>query len=172
MNKVIDYSLIEKAANLFCDLFQLSSCLERDSFEVHGVTRVQSYAIMHLSNNECCSLQELSMKLKLAPSTLSRVMDKLVDRRLVDRNFDQNDRRRMIFQLSDEGEHVAETIHGCFEEMYSMIMSEIPDDEQEKFLEHLGSILNKLRDKHKQCCCGVASKKDQLSTVKSDDERR
>ncbi|OGL45883.1 MAG: hypothetical protein A2161_16515 [Candidatus Schekmanbacteria bacterium RBG_13_48_7] len=153
MSKSLNPEIIETATNHFCDLFQLSSCMERYKVEAMGVTRLQGYAIMQLFHEETLSLQELATNVRLASSTMSRVMDKLVERELVERDFDVNDRRRMIFQLSEDGQLLAETIHCCYEELYEMLMVEIPVDEQEKFLYNLGKILDKMRETFEEHIC-------------------
>ena len=154
MKHVVKDEIVEKTANIFCNLFQLAGCLERDKVEAMGITRLQSYAIMHLFHEGHGSLQDLARSQHLASCTMSRVMDKLVDRGLVERDFDRKDRRRMQFKLSRDGQLLAGNVHSCYEEFYSKLINTIPVEDRERFLRNLCNLCEKMQETYmEQCQC-------------------
>ena len=160
MSKNDTKRFVEYAATTFCDLFQVANSMEREKVSDKGVTRLQGYAVMHLYHEGGSSLQELAAKHRLASSTMSRVMDKLVDRGIVDREFDSIDRRRMLFRLSSAGMELAQSLNCCYEDLYKVLLDTIPAEDRENFLSNLGRVLSKMQETYMECCqcCKQTSK--------------
>ena len=74
-----------------------------------------------LSLNECllvCALAkekrssgEISRELGLSPSRVSRILGKLEKKKLIGRSIAQDDKRKMIFSLTREGEKKVDQLH-------------------------------------------------------------
>ena len=53
---------------------------------------------------------DLAKKLSLSPTSLTRVLERLESRQLVDRSIDREDRRRIWVSLTPEGRNMLDTI--------------------------------------------------------------
>ncbi|MFV0254975.1 MAG: MarR family winged helix-turn-helix transcriptional regulator, partial [Erysipelotrichaceae bacterium] len=89
------------------------------------------------------SLKEVSNMLKRAPSTCTQVIDSLVDRDLVERKNDPNDRRSFILKITKHGklelQALLEKINKKFEEIFAILSP----DEKDNFK----NIINKLNQR-------------------------
>jgi DNA-binding MarR family transcriptional regulator len=65
---------------------------------------IGQYRMLHVLQHHPETLRELADKHHVTPSTMSRSIDVLVQRNLVTRQDDPEDRRKVILRLTDEGQ--------------------------------------------------------------------
>ena len=75
-----------------------------------GVTLAQCHALMELHNKDSIQLKELSEKLYLDTSTVSRTIENLFNQNLVSREIPKNNRRATLIKLTEQGQDVCKTI--------------------------------------------------------------
>lgn len=88
------------------DLRRIVRALEDYSSAVEmrfGLTRPQLWALWELGNAGPLSLKDLAIRMRLDPSTVVGVVDRLVIKNLVVRNPDPKDRRRISLALTALG---------------------------------------------------------------------
>lgn len=68
-----------------------------------GVTGPQRLVIRVLGRSPDCTASEIAGALTMHPSTLTGVLKRLTDRRMIDRKPDAEDRRRVRFRLTPSG---------------------------------------------------------------------
>ena len=83
----------------------------RNDICCYGISVSQCYTLETLREHGTLSMQALADLLQLAVSTVTRIVDQLVDKRLVERQSNSRDRRICQVQLTAEGKRLLHTIH-------------------------------------------------------------
>ncbi|MBT9317137.1 MarR family winged helix-turn-helix transcriptional regulator [Leptothoe spongobia] len=101
------------------------------------VTVAEAHALMELSNGQSLSQNELSTRLSLEKSTVSRLVKILERREWLQRNRSEADRRVMQLALTKNGQQVAEQLATARREKFDRILSAIPNGQQTVVLNSL-----------------------------------
>lgn len=98
---------------------------ERAAEKQHGITAAQVFALLKLSEAETMSLNELAARTVTDQSSVSIVVQKLVDQRLVSRERSTDDARRLELRVTRKG---------------AAVLRKAPEPAQEKLLEALAEL--------------------------------
>lgn len=131
-------------------LIQKLGVLERSEAVCCGVTLSQCHAIVETGRKEQISVNELSELLKLDKSTVSRIVEQLVNNNLMVREPDRNDRRYVTLQLTSKGGELFRDIEKRMEVYFAEILAFIPEEKQEQVIESLQIFSEAL---HNRRCC-------------------
>jgi len=115
--------------------------LEECNVSCGGVSLTQCHAIVEIGRAKSISLIDLSELLNLDNSTMSRTVNNLVNKGLVERELDKKDRRYVTIKLSDEGIKVFENIELSMNSFYSKVFQSISGEKQEQVLESMQILL-------------------------------
>ncbi len=141
----------ETLQRLTNDLVRYASLLDRVCTENLNITGSQGYTLLALPDDESISMNDLSLKMKLAGSTMTRTVDPLVKKGLVDRQPDPEDRRVVLVRLTETGMQAKQQLQETLQWFFSSVMEGIPEGEQAQVIQSLeklnGAIMNAL-----QCC--------------------
>lgn len=96
--------------------------------------------ILVSKNPDSLTMSELSSELKVPMSTATRIVDGLVQRRMVERVNDPNDRRVVRVQMSKHGRKLYETGMTYSRQRITKLLHDFSDEEQGQLL----SLMNKL----------------------------
>lgn len=99
-----------------------------------GVSVTQCHALMELDNRDNITLNELSSRLNLDKSTVSRTVDTLVNQGLIERTIPKSNRRTTLITLNEQGKEVVKTINSGNDFYYKQVLSEIPENLLDNFL--------------------------------------
>ena len=110
----------------------------KDQTSCCGVTPAQCHVLLELADSDGTSLVELSERLKLDASTLSRTVDSLVRAGLVDRAPDPESRRSVRLSLTAEGMKKVEVIDFGCNQFYRELLARVPGKMQTAMVEALG----------------------------------
>lgn len=94
-----------------------------------GVTGPQRVAIRVLGRFPAISAGRLAEILHVHPSTLTGVLQRLVERGLVDRKEDAQDRRRALFSLTGEGRQLDRVRAGTVEASVRKVLAQLPPEQ-------------------------------------------
>ncbi|MGV3465557.1 MAG: MarR family winged helix-turn-helix transcriptional regulator [Heyndrickxia sp.] len=121
--------------------------LEKLEADKHGITVVQLKTIYHISRNPNIGLSELAEKLRLTNSTVSGVVDRLVQHNFVERVVPPSDRRAISLLLSKKGEELLETIFASENTTMTRLngLLEIPEEEIQQLFRLHQLVLSKLK---------------------------
>lgn len=130
----------------------------RDRQEVccHGISVSQCYALAALKGEETLAMGELAGKMQLSVSTMTRVVDQLVGKELVERCVDPQDRRVCCVRLTDGGSELLGTIHGELLEMEKGILEQIGVKDRRNLITALKMLIegvDEWRRKGRENCC-------------------
>jgi DNA-binding MarR family transcriptional regulator len=124
--------------------------LEKGDASCCGVTITQCHAIAEIGRKEKISLIDLADLLCVDKSTMSRTIDNLVEAELALRDLDQENRRYVTIQLTEDGQNVFRNIEDSMAAYFSSILEEIPEEKREQVFESL-RLLTEAAQKIK-CC--------------------
>ena len=97
-----------KILNSFADINKAIYALAKSDAEHYGLTVVQLKAIYQISAQPNSGLADLAEQLKLTNSTVSGVVDRLVQHEYVERRTPPEDRRAITLNLAPKGEQILE----------------------------------------------------------------
>ena len=106
----------------------------------------QTMLLAELNETGTASMSELSNRLKITPGVTTRMVDRLLEKGLVERERDQVDRRMVRVSPSKRGREYAEKMAGYYREKIKAIFRGVSMDEREEFLMFLQKINQQLEE--------------------------
>jgi DNA-binding MarR family transcriptional regulator len=128
---------------------------ERADVSCCGVTVAQAAALEALFGHGPTRLSDLGRRLGIAPSTLTRNLERLVDGGLVARQADARDARTARVRLTTAGRRAALGVAAREEDFARQVLERIPEARREAVLESLGDLLTAVRGATEACCPGA-----------------
>jgi len=130
----------ERLADLTFSLLQ--RCQEKEAWlaEEHGLFQAEFKCLRLFGSNETLNNTQISKRMKLSPSRLTRIIDGLVDRGYMKREIAQKDWRNMRVFLSRRGKILTNKLHKAFIEIHNEILQDIDVSQHEALIvamEHL-----------------------------------
>ncbi|MBI4641710.1 MAG: MarR family transcriptional regulator [Candidatus Tectomicrobia bacterium] len=107
---------------------------DRNEICCHGISVSQCYTMSTLGESGVLSMHELADKMHLTVSTMTRVIDQLVEKGLAKRKTSPEDRRVCCVQLTKEGESLLKTIEGELVDVEKQILEKIKPTERETMI--------------------------------------
>jgi DNA-binding MarR family transcriptional regulator len=162
----VDAKRLMTAIRLLVRRFSLA---ERADIACCGMTVAQA-ATLEALIDDGLRLGDLGTRLGIAPSTLSRNLDRLVERGLVVRGPDPHDRRALRAELSPEGRRAAAVVRQNEVDFARGILASLPAGTIPTTLDAFDNLLAAVRSATESCCPGAF---DHLFPVagKQEDER-
>ena len=143
---------VEEVGDLVKKLVRIFQLFERDQIKVFGVTTSQCYCLLELLSLHSPTMYELSQKLNLNTSTVTRLVDNLVRDKLVERDRDESDRRIIKLRLTLKGRDKALNLNDSIVKYYRQIIRSIPDGELFPILESVSKLLTAFEAANPRCC--------------------
>lgn len=147
-----DNCCIDEVGLMMQKLVRAFQLFERDEIKPQGFTTSQCYTMLELYKVNSLTMNELSEKMNLNSSTMTRVLDNLVRDKYILRSKDEFDKRIVIVSLSDTGTEAAKKLDIAVKEYYKKIIENIPDGQVEDVLKSV-NILQKAFEKSNPNCC-------------------
>lgn len=120
----------------------------------NGVTASQGYTLLSLPEAGYLSMNDLSEAMRLASSTMTRYVDELVRKGLVQRRSDADDRRVVRVELTERGHEVRRTLESAMQDFFKQVLDEIQEDERPVLLRALEQVTKSIAKVFKNCCAG------------------
>ena len=95
---------------------------------------------------EANTVTELSRVFPVDASVMSRLVSKLVDRKLIGRQRLSSDRRTVRLSLTEEGRFLAQRLDECMKTNYALLMNGVSDDEWTAFKAAAYKIMTNMED--------------------------
>ncbi len=136
----------QKIASEINDLFlQLTELLWEHVSESHissgtaSFSITEHYLIEFLGKESFASMSKLSRMFHVAPTTMTSIVDRLIQRGYLKRRRAQQDRRKVLVTLSEKGEQFYLHHHQESLKLYADYLSKLPD-KGKKFRQSLNEI--------------------------------
>ena len=130
------------------DLVRHYQFRDRNEICCHGISVAQCYALESLGASEGLTMGELAASQRVAVSTMTRVVDQLVSRRLVERQGDAGDRRVLRVFLTADGRRLLATLTDELVRAEASILARIPENHRDSVL----AAIEAVRDALAACC--------------------
>jgi DNA-binding MarR family transcriptional regulator len=118
---------------------------------LNGLTAAQSYSLLSLPEKGYLTMNDLSETMELANSTMTRMVDQLVQKGLVRRKPDAEDRRIVLVGLTDQGRVVRATLEQVLQDFFGQVAAGFPDEERHVMLRSLERVTALLQEALKSC---------------------
>ena len=117
---VEDIGLLLQRTVRICQLF------EREQIKIHGFTSSQCYILLEILKSGPLTINEISTRMNLEISTITRIMDNLVRDQLLVRNRLLHDKRVVEAALTDKGLLAANKLRAGISDYYKNVISHLP----------------------------------------------
>ena len=118
---------IERAIAGYAQLVELLSASRTPEFPDPHVTMAQMRVLMLLSAMGEARMSDLAHQLGIAPSTLSSLVDRLVESDLVTRKDDPRDRRTVVVALAPAGSRMLDQFNELGADALRSLLEQVPD---------------------------------------------
>jgi DNA-binding MarR family transcriptional regulator len=143
---------VEEMVDLYKIIARGNKLLGRDEVFCHGLTVLQAETLHEIANREGLTMNELSEVMFLARSTMTRVVDQLVEKGLVVREPDPSDRRLVCVRATEEGCKVRKIVIDCLFSAQKEVLSKIKPEDRETVLYALRELVKAVGDWRQSCC--------------------
>ncbi len=109
----------------------------------HGVTLAQCHTLLELLSIDNVTLNELSDRLYLDKSTVSRTTESLVKMDLLNRTIPKENRRKVIISLTQQGIDICNQINRENDSYFGAVIDSIPKKDLPVFLKSFEIIVNR-----------------------------
>jgi DNA-binding MarR family transcriptional regulator len=128
---------------------------ERADVSCCGVTVAQAAALEALHGHGPMRLSDLGRRLGIAPSTLTRNLERLVEAGLVERRADDRDARSSRVRLTGAGRRAALGVADREDDFARQVLERIPERRRAAVVESLSDLLAAVRGATEACCPGA-----------------
>jgi DNA-binding MarR family transcriptional regulator len=117
-----------------------------------GVTSSQGGTLLALPLKDTLKMNELSTIVGVDNSTMTRMVDQLVDKGLVFRKVDEKDRRLVCIGLTASGQKLHRELGNALRDFYSDSLGEIREEERAVILQSLERLSSAMAKGVDNCC--------------------
>ena len=110
-----------------------------------GISRAQWAVLVRINLTEGLKQSEFAELLDLQPISLTRLLDRLADNRLIERRSDPNDRRANRLFLMPAARPLLEQLMELGQDMMATVLDGLDAKTVERMLKELGTMKNNLR---------------------------
>lgn len=147
-----DDCCVEEVEEMIKKLVRVFQLFERDQIKIHGVTSTQGYCLLEIYKQGNLTMNEISQKMNLDSSTLTRVIDKLVRDELITRGRDEKDRRIVSISLTAKGEETAKKLSESIGAYYKKIIDNIPEGQMNTIFASMSTLMSAFEAANPNCC--------------------
>ncbi len=104
------------------------------------ITMTQLTCLSIIDKQEKQTMTDLAVELQMSNQQLTKVVDALVDFEMVERFYDDENRRRVFAKITPKGKQTLESLHNELERKLGRLMCKFSDDEMDKLYECLAHI--------------------------------
>ena len=126
---------------------------DRNEICCYGISVSQCYTMSALEEFGELSMHELADKMHLTVSTMTRVVDQLVEKGLAKRKTSPKDRRVCCVQLTRDGGTLLKTIEGELVDVEKQILEKINLDERETVILAIEDLSRAIEEWRMKSCC-------------------
>lgn len=137
---VADYRLEEQVGHMLRRANQRHTAIFHQGLNNHHMTPTQFAALIKIGDEKEVSQNQLGRLTAMDPATILGVVKRLRDRKLVAARPDPQDRRRSLWRLTDEGQHLLADLVPMAKRISQDTLAPLANDERRLFLDLLGKL--------------------------------
>lgn len=138
---------IERIAQLYPVIMRVMGRIRSIVHEGMDLTYNQYKMLLTIYDRGNCTLNVLARELRIAMSSASEMVDRLVNLGFVYRAVDEENRRQVVIYTTEKGEELIRELRHGIVENYRTLLARLPERDQERLVtafENLAEILGKL----------------------------
>lgn len=138
---------IERIAQLYPVIMRVMGRIRSIVHEGMDLTYNQYKMLLTIYDKGNCTLNVLAKELRIAMSSASEMVDRLVNLGFVYRTVDEDNRRQVMIYTTEKGEELIRELRRGIVENYRTLLERLPPRDQERLVtafENLAEILGKL----------------------------
>ncbi|MDZ7671813.1 MAG: MarR family transcriptional regulator [Halanaerobiales bacterium] len=143
---------IEEVGEMIQELTRSLKIFERNEIVSEGFTISQCYIILYIQKNEFLTMNQISKKMNLDKSTITRIIDNLVRDGYIEKRKSNEDGRVTLASLTKKGKTSAADLQLKINDYYRQIINEIPEGEVMNVVNSVNTLLKALKKVRPQCC--------------------
>lgn len=121
--------------------------LEQEQTPCHvSLPLSQAHALQVLGQREWLTQSQLAEKLHLEKSTVSRLVQALVERGWIERTMNPENRREVLLRLTDAGDASLKEVRAHAQVKYQLIWNRLPEDRRSQVLDALATLNRNLSE--------------------------
>ena len=120
---------------IFMGMSQVTRCCRQDVAFCEGVTFHQFMILDAIARKKEMQISELHKLLAVEKSTTTRLVNPLIQKRLLKREKAQHDSRAATLILTDEGKKIHQKVSLCLAGFFQKVTQNIPQDKKKQILE-------------------------------------
>ena len=136
------------AMDYHCWLMRIVSLMARAELdrrmEPLGLTQAQWMPLLHLKSGRAQTAAELARNCMQSPGAMTRMIDRLVDKGIIERERSTTDRRVVRLRLTPEGERCAKQLPPIVKGVNQDVLSPLNEEERQQFQSYLLRIYTEL----------------------------
>lgn len=125
---------------------------ERDQIKVYGFTSSQCYTLLELYKQKTLTMNELSIRMNLDSSTMTRIVQILVRDGYISRFRDDDDRRIVVVSLTEQGVKATLELKESIHQFYRDIIVGIPVGDMDAVLSSVTVLMEAFEKANPNCC--------------------
>ena len=141
-----------EAHRLMDQIAKNNQVYEESCVAFFGVTSSQGGTILSLPLSKTLKMNDLSNAMSVDNSTMTRMVDQLVDKGLVLRKADEKDRRLVQIGLTPAGQKLHKELAAALDNFYKDSLDQIPEKERTIIIESLAKVNNAMGKGLEECC--------------------
>lgn len=114
------------------------------SYKIDQINPAQGRILFALWQQDNIPIQQLSSKTALSKSTLTRMLDRLEETGHIKRSFPDDDRRKVLIQLTEQDRKMKQTYEEVSKDMVDLFYKGFSDNEIIEFEKYLDRVYNNL----------------------------
>ena len=127
-------------------------CCDKSLVSCCGLTAAQAASLLTLREHGALTMNEFANQMRLHGTTMTRMVDALVEKGLVERLHDSSDRRIIHVTFTPHGREVVEQVILSKREFFSAAFSGLSDKERTNVIETLEQLAVAVEDRAARCC--------------------
>lgn len=143
---------VEEMGTLIQNLVRTLQIFERSKLSKNGFTLSQYYTLYNIALDQTLTMNQLSERMNLDTSTMTRVVSTLVRDGYVTREKWEEDRRVIRVKLTREGQQIYEALTLEVKDYYRLLIGAIPPGEISKVMDSVNILLNAFAQIRPFCC--------------------
>lgn len=145
--------LADRIQTSIYELVRYYALCDRYCTEELSVTASQGYILLAMPDAGSVTMNDLSVTMRLANSTMTRMVDQLIHKGMMTREPDPLDRRVVRVRISEQGNAVKVQLKQTLQDLFTQVLQDIPEEERLNVMEGL-DILNRSFERALKSCCG------------------
>lgn len=127
-------------------------CCDRVLVASYGLTAAQAYSVLALHERGEVTMNELASEMRLHTTTMTRMVDSLVEKGLAERRSDPEDRRVVRVGLSSSGQDTVRELQECKRRFLSAAFAGLSDSDRDVILRAVRRLVSAVEDLGARCC--------------------